>query len=442
MEAGYMTKNVKSDHTYVLNKSQKQVTGSSRGNTRLCFVGIGSSAGHLDTGRGSLETETIIADLNKLAKNKLPKEMVDFIHASTANYGKVLKRLLSDEVISRARVLNEGGDGFTFSRAIGETECTHDGLLNETLLAAAAESKEFHLFEIDPAQVKNVKKRCLPNALNYPLLEEYDFHNDTINPDLEMELKPQARPRPYQEESLSRMFGNGRARSGIIVLPCGAGKSLVGVSAACRIKKSCLCVATNVVSVDQWANQFKLWSNIPDERIGQFTYDSKKMFCGDAGVVVTTYNMLAFGGFGSQVHVVPAPMVCKVISVAKSHCKLGLTGKSDGFSQRRYIENVQCAEVRCPMTKEFFAEYIKKENFEKKKQALCVMNPNKFRACEFLIRFHEQERGDKIIVLSDNIFALKKYAKKLHKPMVHRGISLFDVRFAIAVNMLVLKCYK
>ncbi|GKE40255.1 hypothetical protein Tco_1463660, partial [Tanacetum coccineum] len=119
-----------------------------------CFVGIGSSARHLDTGRGSLETETIIADLNKLAKNKLPKEMVDFIHASTANYGKVLKRLLSDEVISRARVLNEGGDGFTFSRAIGETECTHDGLLNETQLAVAAESKEFHSFEIDPTQVE------------------------------------------------------------------------------------------------------------------------------------------------------------------------------------------------------------------------------------------------------------------------------------------------
>ena len=41
---------------------------------------------------------------------------------------------------------------------------------------------------------------------------------------------------------------SGRARSGIIVLPCGAGKSLVGVSAACRIKKSCLCLATNAVS--------------------------------------------------------------------------------------------------------------------------------------------------------------------------------------------------
>lgn len=47
------------------------------------------------------------------------------------------------------------------------------------------------------------------------------------------------------------------------------------------------------------------------------------------------------------------------------------------------------------------------------------MNPNKFRACEFLIRFHEQQRGDKIIVFSDNLFALREYATKLRKPFIY-----------------------
>lgn len=267
-----------------------------------------------------LETETIIAVLNKLSKTKLPKEMIKFIHDSTANYGKVklvlkknhyfvespfpevLKTLLRDDTISRARITHEGtnGDGFTISKAAGEVEGTHDELLNEAEVAAAAEEKEAHSFEIDPSQVENVKQRCLPNALNYPMLEEYDFRNDTVNPDLDMELKPQAQPRPYQEKSLSKMFGNGRARSGIIVLPCGAGKSLVGVSAACRIKKSCLCLATNAVSVDQWAFQFKLWSTIREEQICRFTSDSKERFRGNAGVVVTTYNMVAFGGKRSE----------------------------------------------------------------------------------------------------------------------------------------------
>jgi DNA excision repair protein ERCC-3 len=433
-----------------------------------------------------LETETIIAVLNKLSKTKLPKEMIKFIHESTANYGKVklvlkknryfvespfpevLKTLLRDDGISRARITSEGarGDGFTVSKALGEIEGTHDELLNEAEVAAAAEEKEAHAFEIDPAQVENVKQRCLPNALNYPMLEEYDFRNDTVNPDLDMELKPQAQPRPYQEKSLSKMFGNGRARSGIIVLPCGAGKSLVGVSAACRIKKSCLCLATNAVSVDQWAFQFKLWSTIRDEHICRFTSDSKERFRGNAGVVVTTYNMVAFGGKRSEesekiieeirnrewglllmdeVHVVPAHMFRKVISITKSHCKLGLTATLVREDERitdlnfligpklyeanwldlvkgGFIANVQCAEVWCPMTKEFFAEYLKKEN-SKKRQALYVMNPNKFRACEFLINYHERARGDKIIVFADNLFALTEYAMKLRKPMIYGATS-------------------
>lgn len=63
-------------------------------------------------------------------------------------------------------------------------------------------------------QVEHVKQRCLPGGLNYPMLEEYDFRNDTQNPDLAIDLKPHVSLRPYQDKSLSKMFGNGRARSG------------------------------------------------------------------------------------------------------------------------------------------------------------------------------------------------------------------------------------
>ena len=59
-----------------------------------------------------------------------------------------------------------------------------------------------------------MKARCLPGGLNYPMLEEYDFRNDTVNPDLNIDLKPHVQPRPYQEKSMAKMFGNGRARSG------------------------------------------------------------------------------------------------------------------------------------------------------------------------------------------------------------------------------------
>ncbi|EFJ20937.1 hypothetical protein SELMODRAFT_418040 [Selaginella moellendorffii] len=421
-----------------------------------------------------LETSAVITVLERLSKAKLPSTVLDFIRKATLNCGKaklvlqknryfiespneeIFKKFLNDPVIARARIFNT-----TQISVVAESLPTD----LESLTGEVAEERKVHSFEIDPDQVELVKQRCLSPDLSYPLLEEYDFRNDTVNPELSIELKPQAQPRPYQEKSLSKMFGNGRARSGIIVLPCGAGKSLVGVSAACRIRRSCLCLATNAVSVDQWAFQFKLWSTIRDDQICRFTSDSKDKFKGNACVIVTTYNMVAFKGKRSEesekvielirsrewglllmdeVHVVPAHMFRKVISITKSHCKLGLTATLVREDERitdlnfligpklyeanwldlvknGYIANVQCAEVWCPMTKEFYAEYLKKEN--KKQQALYVMNPNKFRACEFLVRFHEQQRGDKIIVFSDNLFALREYATKLKKPFIYGPTS-------------------
>jgi len=83
-------------------------------------------------------------------------------------------------------------------------------------------------FEIEQSKIEEVQKQCI--SLEYPLLAEYDFRNDKNIPDLPIDLKPTTTLRPYQEKSLKKMFGNGRARSGVIVLPCGAGKTLVGVT--------------------------------------------------------------------------------------------------------------------------------------------------------------------------------------------------------------------
>ena len=146
-----------------------------------------------------------------------------------------------------------------------------------------------------------------------------------------------------------QMFGNGRARSGIIVLPCGAGKTLTGVTAAQTIKKSVVCLATNAVSVLQWKYQFQLWTNIPNENICVFTSDKKDDLPPESKggcVLVTTYTMISYGGQRSdksaevmnairsrewglllmdEVHVVPAKMFRRVIGSVKAHCRLGLT---------------------------------------------------------------------------------------------------------------------
>lgn len=57
---------------------------------------------------------------------------------------------------------------------------------------------------------------------NFPMMEEYDFHHDPRNRSFRIHLAPSTHLRPYQERCLNKMFGNSRARSGLIVLPCGA----------------------------------------------------------------------------------------------------------------------------------------------------------------------------------------------------------------------------
>ncbi|CCF48919.1 hypothetical protein NDA11_006702 [Ustilago hordei] len=324
------------------------------------------------------------------------------------------------------------------------------------------EDDTVHSFEIAEEYIEQVKKRC--NEIGYPMLEEYDFRNDHLNADLEIDLKPITHIRPYQEKSLAKMFGNGRARSGIIVLPCGAGKTLVGITAACTIKKSCLVLCTSSVSVMQWRQQFLQWSNIQDNQISVFTADQKEKFSGASGIVVSTYSMVANTGKRShtsqkmmnflesrewgfilldEVHVVPASMFRRVLTKIKAHSKLGLTAtlvredeKIDelnflvgpklyeanwmDLAAKGHIATVQCAEVWCPMTPEFYREYLREKS--RKKMLLYCMNPNKFQACQFLIDYHEN-RGDKIIVFSDNVFALEAYAIKLKKPYIHGGTA-------------------
>ncbi|KAJ3386873.1 hypothetical protein HDU92_002221, partial [Lobulomyces angularis] len=322
--------------------------------------------------------------------------------------------------------------------------------------------KSIKSFEIAKDKLENVKKIC--SELNYPLLEEYDFKIDAINPTIQLDLKSTTTLRPYQEKSLSKMFGDGRARSGIIVLPCGSGKTLVGVTAACTIKKSCLVLCTSSVSVEQWAREFKTWSSVNHQKISKFTSNNKEMFSKDTDIVISTYTMLTFHGKRAydaqkkldfikskewgfllldEVHVVPADMFKKVLTIAPAHCKLGLTAtlvREDEkiknlnyligpklyeanwmeLANEGHIARVQCAEVWCPMAPEFYREYLRQPS--RKKQLLFTMNPYKIQACQYLIDYHEA-RGDKIIVFSDNVFALKHYATRLHKPFIFGGTS-------------------
>ena len=96
------------------------------------------------------------------------------------------------------------------------------------------------------------------------------------------------------------MFSNGRARSGIIVLPCGAGKTLVGITAMVTIKRRTIVVCNGGLAVEQWKKEIYNWTNASAAYLPIYKFVSKNkdrgsmvMFSNDsAGIVLTTYTML------------------------------------------------------------------------------------------------------------------------------------------------------
>ena len=396
-----------------------------------------------------LRTEDIIQHLQRLSKTTIPESIIEFIQSCTLNYGKV-KAVLRDN-----RYYVES----TFTDVL--KNLLQDPQIHECrsrTTDASTPVNELVSFEVDHDKIELLRKRC--QEIGYPLLEEYDFRHDTVLKNLNIELRPNAILRPYQEGSLRKMFHNGRARSGLIVLPCGAGKSLVGVAAACIVNKSCFVLCNSNVSVQQWKQQFQTWSTATDTKVRLFTSDNKEEPI-DACVYISTYQMLAHREQGNaktleimrllkdrewglmildEVQTTPADQFRQVLTILRVHVKLGLTAtllrEDDKISDLNFligpklyeaswmelqnlghIARVQCGEVRCEMTPEFYQKYLSAEDNPNLRQRLCVMNPNKFRICQFLVEYHEK-RQDKIIVFADDIFALETYAKKLLKPFI------------------------
>lgn len=428
-----------------------------------------------------LKTTDILEHLNRLCKTNIPPEITKFIEESTATHGKVrlllksskyyiesgdptaLHTLLQNPIISDARVKSTEGlseaaapSGRDLSIAGTSKKETDDAREEEILIAAAvaaeqdvsipadlheylalvdgdedASASRVVSFEIPKERVQEVQKQCL--LLEYPLLSEYDFRNDTSIPNMKIELKPMCVLRAYQEKSLRKMFGNGRARSGIIVLPCGAGKTLTGVTACCTMKKRAIVVCTSGVAVEQWRSEFLRWCDIERERVCCFTSDHRGVPASNS-VVICTYSMLSRGETGrraadtarvfdylrsqewglmilDEVQTVPAETFQKVLTSIPSHCKLGLTatlvredGKIDDLrfligpklyeanwmdlQAAGYIANVSCSEVWCPMTPAFYREYLCEDYSMHLRRKIYVCNPIKWQVWSHLLVSH------------------------------------------------------
>ena len=421
-----------------------------------------------------IETFEITYILDTLSKNNLPKVALKMISLCTNLYRKLhlilykglfyvyspennfLKIILSDKVLKKFRftIITSYFNLLDNNQNIEKKKkkkIINDKLFfnSEMILSICPKKNDIEVF----------RRRCV--KLDCPLLEEYDFTNDSMLKDIQVDLIASTRIRTYQEKALAKMFHRGRARSGVVVLPCGAGKTIVGITVTSMIKKPALIICNSTVSVDQWRKQFLKWSDIAESKIRNFTagYFSKSEDI-IADIIITTYSMISFGGRRAklsasllgeirerewglvildEVHVVPANVFRKVLGAIKTHCKLGLTAtllREDrkvgdiGFligpklyeanwldlEKTGYLAKASCAEICCSMPSKFYDRYLSESSSIR--QILCALNPNKARICDFLIKHHEN-RGDRILVFSDNVFALRSYATKMMRSFIY-----------------------
>ena len=330
------------------------------------------------------------------SKNTTSKTVVLLFKNNTyfleAKDPSVLKRLLRDPIIAKARI--------EYEPPISTDKLYPDG---EPIDEPDDDDDHVARVALCTKLVPGVKKRAQQLFFGRSLPEEYDFKSDTVIPNLpRIHRKPHAKIRTYQAQALSEMLGQGRARSGMIVLPCGAGKTLTGVIAAHTIRKSVLCLTTNALSVRQWKEQFQHWTTIPESHITTFTADHKERNLPDNGILISTYQMIAYSGqrapesqeimnlilsrqwgllLMDEAHVVPANEYRRAVQSIQARCKLGLTAtmvREDDRIQdlhnligpklyranwmdltaQGYLAKVKCLEVWCPMTKDFLNAYL------------------------------------------------------------------------------------
>jgi DNA repair helicase Rad25 len=350
---------------------------------------------------------------------------------------------------------------------VGTSASASDSNTQKTNRTATDRKKQVFSFQIKQQSVEDVRRTAL--EMDYPLMEEYDFRRDTVNSPIPIELKPSTHIRSYQARSLSKMFGNGRARSGVIVLPCGAGKTLTGITACATISRSCVVLCNSGVAAQQWRAQLLQYTTIPMDRIARFTSKHKDHIHKDGCVLLTTYHMMAKMGRRSasaqaslrviqarewgllildEVHIAPARLFRQVLLSMKAHCKLGLTAtlvREDekifdlnfligpklyeanwlDLTDQGYLARVRCREVFCSMPSEFYAEYLQWGDHHHLQQLLYVLNPNKILAVEHLVQQHDA-RGDKTLVFCDNVLALRFYQHRLRCPLIFGATSEAD----------------
>jgi DNA excision repair protein ERCC-3 len=318
-------------------------------------------------------------------------------------------------------------------------------------IAAVTELHAFALRLIDRGTVKRELIR-----LGWPVRDEAPF---VEGEDMMIELRQTSRsgrpfaPRDYQIDAAHSVYGDGGPGTGygVIVLPCGSGKTVVGMTVMSLLKTNTLVLTTNVAAVHQWIEELLDKTDLESEDIAEYTGDSKSV----APVTIATYQIITWrpdrgGDFPhfrlfrerawgliiyDEVHLLPAP-VFRVTAELQAVRRLGLTAtliREDGAEDavfslvgpKRYdvpwkdlegkgwIAEAICTEIRLDLPETLRIPYAVAPPREKYR--IASENPHKEDAARQLVENHPD---DQILVIGQYISQLESLARLLKAPLI------------------------
>ncbi len=277
--------------------------------------------------------------------------------------------------------------------------------------------------------------------------------------------------RPYQKLAVENFWSGG---SGVVVLPCGAGKTLVGAAAMATSQTTTLILVTNTVSARQWKDELLKRTSLTEEEIGEYSGAVKEV----RPVTIATYQVLTTKRGGlyphlelldandwglivyDEVHLLPAP-IFKMTADLQARRRLGLTAtlvREDGregevfsligpkrydapwkdIEAQGYIAPADCVEVRVDLPRDERVAYAMADDGDKYR--LCATSDTKSDIVEKLVAAHKDEQ---LLVIGQYIDQLDDLAGRLDAPVIKGETSvkerqrLFDAFRAGEVHVLV-----
>lgn len=267
--------------------------------------------------------------------------------------------------------------------------------------------------------------------------------------------------RDYQRKAVEVFHAGGSRQggSGVIVLPCGAGKTIVGIGVMQLVGAHTLILVTNTLSIRQWKSEILDKTDISEDDIGEYSGEKKELkpitiatyniitHRKKKGGAFTHYNIFGEGNWGlvvyDEVHLLPAP-VFRMTSELQAKRRLGLTAtlvREDGLEEdvfsligpkkydvpwkelekRSWIANAKCIEIRVEMDEELRLKYSVSDDREKYR--LASENPAKLDAIEKIMGVHG---SNNILIIGQYLQQLDVISQHFNLPMITGNTPLME----------------